>query len=328
MAIDTTPVDPNAPLKKKTIKPINILIGAGLNIFEITTLGQPFEVIKTQMAANRGQSMAQSIATVWSRGGVLGFYQGLIPWGWIEAATKGGVLMFAVSEIEYRLRAVGASGPVAGIIGGMGGGICQAYTTMGFCTFMKTVEVTRHKVRFGFRPYQSSAWRGVRNLIVHSSPFSQGEGANKSTIQVAREIFAKEGIKGINKGVNAVALRQMTNWGSRFGLSRIAEDVIRGKGEANKKRKLSDWEKIAASSIGGALSCWNQPIEVIRIEMQSQLKLAGRPEKMTMAAAASYIYKNNGLLGFYRGVTPRIGLSVYLTVCMVAIGDKVKAHFA
>ncbi|KAI8621700.1 mitochondrial DNA replication protein YHM2, partial [Chytriomyces sp. MP71] len=301
MAIDATPVDPNTPFKKKTIKPINILIGAGLNIFEITTLGQPFEVIKTQMAANRGQSMVQSIATVWSRGGVLGFYQGLIPWGWIEAATKGGVLMFAVSEVEYRLRAVGASSPVAGILGGMGGGICQAYTTMGFCTFMKTVEVTRHKVR-RFRTDPS--------------------------LMFAREIFAKEGIKGINKGVNAVALRQMTNWGSRFGLSRIAEDVIRGKGDANKKRKLSDWEKIAASSIGGALSCWNQPIEVIRIEMQSQLKLAGRPEKMTMATAASYIYKNNGLLGFYRGVTPRIGLSVYLTVCMVAIGDKVKAHFA
>jgi hypothetical protein len=32
-----------------------------------------------------------------------------------------------------------------GIVGGMGGGIAQAYTTMGFCTFMKTVEVTRHK---------------------------------------------------------------------------------------------------------------------------------------------------------------------------------------
>lgn len=33
----------------------------------------------------------------------------------------------------------------AGIIGGMSGGIAQAYSTMGFCTFMKTVEVTRHK---------------------------------------------------------------------------------------------------------------------------------------------------------------------------------------
>ena len=27
----------------------------------------------------------------------------------------------------------------------MTGGIAQAYSTMGFCTFMKTVEVTRHK---------------------------------------------------------------------------------------------------------------------------------------------------------------------------------------
>lgn len=70
----------------------------------------------------------------------------------------------------------------------MGGGIFQAYTTMGFCTFMKTVEVTRHK----------------------------GGADHQSTIQVAREILKKEGIRGINKGVNAVAVRQCTNWGSRF----------------------------------------------------------------------------------------------------------------
>lgn len=47
---------------------------------QVTTLGQPLEVLKTQMAANRSQSMFQAIQTVWSRGGVTGFYQGLIPW--------------------------------------------------------------------------------------------------------------------------------------------------------------------------------------------------------------------------------------------------------
>lgn len=51
---------------------------------------------------------------------------------------------------------------------------------MGFCTFMKTVEVTRTK----------------------------STGVQKSSIQIAKEIFDKEGIRGINKGVNAVALRQ------------------------------------------------------------------------------------------------------------------------
>lgn len=51
----------------------------------------------------------------------------------------------------------------------------------------------------------------------------------------------------------------------------------------------------------GGLSCWNQPIEVIRVEMQSQVKTAGRPEKLTIATAAKWIYKNNGAMGFYRG---------------------------
>ncbi|KAI8608732.1 mitochondrial DNA replication protein YHM2 [Chytriomyces sp. MP71] len=297
MAISAGDTDPNAPLAKKPVSFQNLAIGAALNMFEVTTLGQPFEVIKTQMAANRGQSMPQSIATVWSRGGILGFYQGLIPWAWIEASTKGAVLIFAVSELEYQFRALGASLPVAGILGGMGGGIAQAYATMGWTTFMKTVEVTRSK---------------------------GGDGPSKSTMQVAREIFAKEGIVGINKGVNAVAVRQCTNWGSRFGFARIVEDMIRGK---DKSKKLTDLEKIAASSLAGALATWNQPIEVIRVEMQSQLKVAGRPEKMTIATAAGWIYKQNGIIGFYRGVTPRICLGIWQTICMVALGDKVKAMF-
>jgi histidinol dehydrogenase len=57
----------------------------------------------------------------------------------------------------------------------MAGGIAQAYSTMGFCTFMKTVEVTRHK-----------------------------SAVKESTFKIARDIFKREGIAGINRGVNAV----------------------------------------------------------------------------------------------------------------------------
>ena len=58
----------------------DLLIGATMNMFEVTTLGQPLEVLKTQMAANRKETMGQAFRSVWSRGGVFGFYQGLIPW--------------------------------------------------------------------------------------------------------------------------------------------------------------------------------------------------------------------------------------------------------
>jgi hypothetical protein len=56
---------------------------------------------------------------------------------------------------------------------------------------MKTVEITRQK--------QAAA--GVKPA---------------STFSVFMDIYRKEGIAGVNKGVNAVAVRQCTNWGSRW----------------------------------------------------------------------------------------------------------------
>lgn len=67
---------------------------------------------------------------------------------------------------------------------------------------MKTAEITKNKIiEKGGKP--PSTWATFMN------------------------IYQKEGIRGINKGVNAVAVRQVTNWGSRFGLSRLAENAIR-----------------------------------------------------------------------------------------------------
>lgn len=62
--------------------------------------------------------------------------------------------------------------------------------------------------------------------------------------------------------------------------------------------------------------------------MQSQIKNPDKPANMNLISTARYIYNQHGLLGFYRGITPRIGLSVYLTVCMVFGGDQIKEHFA
>jgi len=288
-------------LEKKPIKFSNLLLGAGLNMFEVTTLGQPLEVVKTTMAAHRGDGFGSALGRIWSRGGVLGFYQGLIPWAWIEASTKGAVLLFVASEAEFYARSFGANEFAAGITGGITGGVAQAYATMGFCTCMKTVEITKHKM----------AAAGVKP---------------PSTFATFMDIYRKEGIRGINKGVNAVAIRQMTNWGSRFGLSRLAEGWIRtatGKAEGD---KLSTAEKILASGLGGGLSDWNQPIEVIRVEMQSKKEDPNRPKKMTVGNTFRYIYDNNGIRGLYRGVAPRIGLGIWQTICMVAFGDMAKTY--
>ncbi|KAL9111566.1 MAG: hypothetical protein Q9227_004054 [Pyrenula ochraceoflavens] len=299
MATKSTTSPQGTTIEKKPVKFSNLLVGAGMNMFEVTTAGQPLEVVKTTMAANRSDTFANAMARIWGRGGFLGFYQGLIPWAWIEASTKGAVLLFVASEAEYYAKTFGANDFGAGIAGGMTGGVAQAYATMGFCTCMKTVEITKHKL----------AAQGVKP---------------PSTWATFADIYRKEGIRGINRGVNAVAIRQTTNWGSRFGLSRLAEMAIRRATGKEEGQKLTGWEKVMASGIGGGLSAWNQPIEVIRVEMQSKTDDPKRPKNLTVGKTLRYIYSENGIRGLYRGVTPRIGLSVWQTICMVALGDMAK----
>ncbi|CCC69066.1 hypothetical protein NCAS_0C00760 [Naumovozyma castellii] len=301
--MSSTAVQPQSP-KKRSINFSNIILGATINMAEVTSLGQPLEVVKTTMAANRNLNFVNSMKYVWSRGGIVGFYQGLIPWAWIEASTKGAVLLFVSAESEYRFKLLGMGNFTSGILGGVLGGVTQSYLTMGFCTCMKTVEITRLKSASAGAPVQSS-WN------------------------VFRSIYAKEGLRGIYKGVNAVAIRQMTNWGSRFGFSRLVEDWVRkATGKTKPEDRLNAWEKIGATAVGGGLSAWNQPIEVIRVEMQSKKEDPNRPKNLTVAKTFKYIMKTNGVKGLYRGVTPRIGLGIWQTVFMVGFGDMAKDFVA
>lgn len=49
-----------------------------------------------------------------------------------------------------------------------------------------------------------------------------------------------------------------------------------------------------------------------------------KPNKLGVWGTAKYIYNEAGLRGLYRGVTPRIALGVWQTICMVALGDVAK----
>lgn len=176
------------------------------------------------------------------------------------------------------------------------------YTWKGLTTCMKTIEVTRPK----------SAAPGVKI---------------PGSLEVFFQIVKAQGIRGVYRGVNAVALRQITGWSSRIGISRLAEGEIRKVTGKPHDAKLGMGEKIASSTIGGALSCWNQPFEVLRVEMQALKKDSSMTERPSMASAAKRILKTSGPTGFFRGVIPRIGVASWATICLVGFGDTVKEMF-
>ncbi|KAI1387018.1 mitochondrial carrier [Hypoxylon trugodes] len=308
-------------VKRKSTPWRNLVVGAAMNIFQgnipnsgillvepvglltsgkVSTLGQPMEVVKTHVAAHREDSLRDAIRKTWRRGGLFGFYQGLMPWALIEASTKGAILILTSTEVEYYARTqFDVSKTVAGFLGGTAGGAAQAYLTMGMTTCMKTVEVTRAK-----------------NM--------QGGQQVPRTMATFFNIIRTKGIRGVNKGVNAVALRQITGWSSRIGISRMAEGWIRSVTGKSKEQKLGIGEKVAASTIGGALSCWNQPFEVLRVEMQSLKADPTRPASPTMVSTFKHIVKESGPQGLFRGVVPRIGVASWATICMVGFGDRAK----
>ncbi|KEZ38959.1 hypothetical protein SAPIO_CDS10309 [Scedosporium apiospermum] len=275
----STPLNPTITKRKTPWS--NLLVGAFMGVFQVSTLGQPMEVVKTHVAANRSDTLRDALTKTAARGGWRGFYQGLIPWAWVEASTKGAILILSSSEVEYYSRAHwGISKPAAGVLGGIAGGAAQAYLSMG------------EKV--------------------------------PGTLATFTNIVRTKGIRGVYKGVNAVALRQITGWSSRIGISRLADGWIRKLVDKPEDQKLTASEKILASTVGGALSCWNQPFEVLRVEMQSLKVDPARPASPTMWSAFKHIYHTSGPLGFFRGVVPRLGVAVWSTICMVGLGDMLK----
>jgi hypothetical protein len=55
-----------------------------------------------------------------------------------------------------------------------------------------------------------------------------------------------------------------------MGFARLAEQSIRKSRGIPEGDKLGTLDRVAASTIGGALGCWNQPIEVVRVEVKSR----------------------------------------------------------
>uniref|UniRef100_A0A7S0T3K9 Mitochondrial carrier protein n=1 Tax=Erythrolobus madagascarensis TaxID=708628 RepID=A0A7S0T3K9_9RHOD len=201
----------------------------------------------------------------------------------IESASKGAVLMVSKELINREARNAGLSPFLAGLIAGAGGGVCQT-VVMGPCTYLVTARVT-------------------------------GASADLSMTQLVAKTFREKGLRGFYPGGSAIAFRQATNWASRQGFTEKIRDTMKKQLHGDPKAKLSGAEEAMSGILGGALSCWNHPFEVARIEMQARAS-AGE-SKMSMLQVFRMVVKEYGIAGLFKGVVPRIGLGIWQTLFMV-----------
>ena len=130
-----------------------------------------------------------------------------------------------------------------------------------------------------------------------------------------------------------------TNWASRQGFTDVARERIREfkaatasssaiaddgmGGKTTALVKLSVGEEAVAGTIGGLLSTWNQPFEVMRIEAQSNATKGLPP--VGFVGTFKVIMKEHGVRGLFKGIVPRSGLCVAQTLFMVTVPHILKS---
>ena len=287
----------------------------------------PFEIWKTYMGMHRSTRTMEAFHIIYARGGVGAFWKGWQPKA-VESFLKGGVLLFSKEAIIRVCQTIGASDVTAGLIGGFGGGVAQV-AVVGPCSYLVTASVTGDKSI------------GMMERITQT--------------------YQRSGIGGFYKGGTALMLRQGSNWASRQGLTDIIREQLKKRHPGDpKKVKLSTAEEALAGIFGGALSTWNQPFEVMRIEAQAAAAkvravhagvlvgiksaadylprspaptlprshpslLQGMPS-MNVVQTAQVIVKDSGVAGLFQGIWPRMGLCVWQTLFMVTIPYLLKPY--
>jgi len=273
----------------------DLVNGALLQCVEAATLGMPFEVWKTHMGRFRNESTIQAFGNVYKRGGIGAFWAGLGP-KLVESASKGGILLWSKEAIARAMDTAGVNKTLTGFVAGGGGGVCQV-AVMGPCTFLVTGAVTGDK--------------------------------SISQSQRIRQTWAKSGIKGFYPGGVPLAFRQMTNWASRQGFTEAIRGQMAVRIHGNAKAKLTVAQEAGAGLLGGALSCWNHPFEVARIQMQSAAgdASASNAVKQNMMQVFSTVYKESGVSGLFKGVIPRVCLGMWQTLFMVSGAKLITRQF-
>lgn len=265
-----------------------VLRGAFLRITSDLVGGTAFENIKTRVTTNRHENMVTATTNIIRHsGGGAGACAGVRAlWSGtstrcIEGFFVGAVFMLGSTVTKQQLRAVGVPPTLRALAGGLVGGIGQA-TVM------------------------TPAGMVFTNLNVQRSAGNM----HVNAWTVSRRIVQERGWRGMYSGFRPMALRQASNWASRAGLTEVARSVLG-------LQKYGIMGEIGSGILGGVGSCWNTPIEMVRVLTQRDIGLGQTPK--TITGYWRDIYQQDGPTGLFRGITPRAFQAVWQTCFMVVV---------
>ncbi|XP_043846451.1 tricarboxylate transport protein, mitochondrial-like [Dromiciops gliroides] len=150
----------------------------------------------------------------------------------------------------------------------------------------------------------------IKVKFIHNQ--TSGNARYQGFIHGIREIVREQGLQGIYQGLTATIVKQGSNQAIRFFTMTSLRNWYQGD---NSQKKISPFITATFGMAAGAASVFgNNPVDVVKTRMQS---LEAYKYKNTIDCIAQ-IYKNEGLIAFYKGTIPRLS-RVCLDVAIVFV---------
>jgi hypothetical protein len=259
----------------------NLTRGAFLRVASDISGGTALENIKCRVTASKDGPIAATQDLITGGNGILNLWSGT-PSRTVEGALLGAIFLVASAATKKQAFAMGASKNIAALAGGVVGGVAQAVVMTPAGMVFTSLNVNKGKPGF----------------------------ENDNAISVAKRIIKEKGIQGMFIGGGPMSARQASNWASRSLFTEICRTNL-------KMSRFGLIGEIGSGAIGGIGSCWNTPIETVRVLMQKDVS-EGVPPKTFNGYVTAQI-EDGGVPALFRGVTPRAVQAIWQTVFMVVV---------
>ena len=246
----------------------------------------PIEATRALIAGGNGDSSnssrsSSSSGNSSSNGCILNLWSGTSS-RTVEGSLSGALFLVGSTAAKKQVLALGGGAGLAALAGGLAGGFAQAIILTPSCMVFTSLNVNKGKPGY----------------------------EDDTTLSVTRRIVKEKGIQGMYIGMGPMSVRQASNWASRGLFTEICRTNLN-------LARFGLIGEIGSGVIGGIGSCWNTPIETVRVLMQKDVS-EGRPPK-TFRGYVLTLMNEGGAPALFRGVTPRAAQAMWQTVFMVVV---------
>ena len=271
-------------MKNPTVK--NLGRGAFLKVASDLTGGTALENIKCRVTVTRDNSIQATRALIASSDkGIMNLWSGTSSRS-VEGALLGAVYLVGAAATKNQVLAMGGGSNTAALAAGIVGGVAQAVILTPAGIIFTSLNVNKGKPGY----------------------------EHDNTFTITKRIIEEKGIPGMFIGGAPMAIRQATSWASRTLFTEICRTNL-------KMSRFGLIGEIGSGTIAGIGSCWNTPIETVRVLMHRDVS-EGIPPK-TFVVYVNDLIEDGGVPALFRGVSPRALQAVWQTIFMVVVPNLI-----